>query len=121
MSHHLTTVEHIDEHMHQCITNCSDCHDICMATLRHCLEMGGDHASAEHIRALVDCAQACDASRDFMLRGSDLHHAYCGACADACEACADSCERIGGDDEVMRECAETCRRCAESCRAMASH
>jgi hypothetical protein len=119
MSHHLSTVEHVDQAMHDCITNCSECHDICLATLQHCLQMGGEHSSVEHIRALMDCAQACDASRDFMLRGSGLHHDYCGACAKACERCAESCERIGGDDEVMRECAETCRRCAESCRAMA--
>ena len=119
MSHHLSTVDHVDQAMHDCITNCSDCHDLCLATVQHCLKMGGEHASPEHIRTLLDCAQACDASRDFMLRGSDLHHAYCAACADACERCADDCERLGGDDEVMRACAEACRRCAESCRAMA--
>jgi hypothetical protein len=119
MSHHLNTVEHVDQSTHDCVTNCSECHDICTATVVHCLQVGGEHADVEHIRTLLDCAQACDASRDFMLRGSPLHHAYCAACADACERCAESCERIGGDDEVMRECAETCRRCAESCRAMA--
>lgn len=119
MSHHLTAVEHVDQAMHDCITNCSECHDICMATVQHCLSLGGEHASAEHIRTLLDCAQACDTSRDFMLRGSELHTMYCRGCAHACDACAESCERIGGDDEVMRQCAEMCRRCAESCRAMA--
>ena len=120
MSHHLTSVEHIDEAMHTCITNCSDCHDICVATIQHCLQMGGEHAAAEHIRTLLDCAQACDASRDFMLRASDLHSRYCALCAEACGRCAESCERIGGDDPVMAQCAQTCRRCAESCRAMAT-
>ena len=119
MSHHLTAVDHVDEAMHDCITNCSDCHDLCLATVQHCLQMGGEHAAAEHIRTLLDCAQACDASRDFMLRGSALHDAYCGACAQACERCADDCERLGGDDPVMQACAAACRRCAESCRAMA--
>lgn len=119
MSHHLKA-EHISDAMHQCIHHCSDCHDTCTETLIHCLSMGGEHASPEHIRALLDCAQACDASRDFMLRGSELHSRYCGACAEACDRCADSCERIGGDDEVMRNCAEACRRCAETCRAMAA-
>jgi hypothetical protein len=118
MSHHLTTVGHVDQEMQDCITNCSDCHDICVAAVAHCLQMGVEHARPEHIRTLLDCAQACDASRDFMLRGSDLHHTYCGACAEACERCAASCEQMG-DDDVMRECAETCRRCAESCRSMA--
>lgn len=118
MSHHLSVFEHVDQAMHDCITTCSECHDICVAAVQHCLQVGGDHAGAEHIRALADCAQACDACRDFMLRASDLHRAYCGACAQACERCAESCEQFG-DDEVMRECAQTCRRCADSCRAMA--
>ena len=116
---HLALVEHLDEEMQRCIANCSECHEICLATVVHCLNRGGEHASAEHIQTLLDCAQACSASRDFMLRGSPLHHSFCGACADACERCAEACERMGGDDDVMKACAEACRRCAESCRAMA--
>jgi hypothetical protein len=119
MTHHLTAVPHLDQATHDCIDACSDCHDVCLATVQRCLSRGGDHAAAAHIRTLLDCAQACDTSRDFMLRGSDLHHACCGACADACERCAESCEELAGDDEVMRQCVEICRRCAESCRAMA--
>jgi hypothetical protein len=118
MSKHLRA-EHISRDMQECIANCSDCHDVCMETLVHCLGRGGPHAAPEHIGALLDCAQACDTSRDFMLRGSELHAAVCGVCADACERCAESCEAIDADDEVMRNCAETCRRCAESCRSMA--
>lgn len=117
MTHHLRA-EHISDEMRVCIENCSDCHDVCMETLAHCLERGGEHAAPSHVRALLDCAQACDASRDFMLRGSELHSAICGICADACERCAESCEAIGPDD-VMRNCAEVCRRCAASCRSMA--
>jgi hypothetical protein len=118
MTHHLRA-EHISADMRDCIENCSDCHDVCVETLVHCLGRGGDHAAPEHIVALLDCAQACDASRDFMLRGSELHPAMCGACADACERCAESCEAIGAGDDVMQNCAEICRRCAESCRSMA--
>lgn len=119
MTHHLAA-EHISAEMQACIELCSDCHDACLETVRHCLERGGEHAADQHITALLDCAQACDASRDFMLRGSDLHPAMCGVCADACERCADSCDAIGPDDDVMRSCAELCRRCAESCRSMAA-
>ena len=119
MTHHLTA-EHISADMRDCIELCSNCHDVCLATASHCLGLGGEHASASHIGALLDCAQACDASRDFMLRGSDLHATMCGACADACKRCAESCEAIGPDDDVMRNCAEMCRRCAESCRSMAN-
>ena len=120
MTHHLTA-EHISTEMHDCIERCSDCHDVCLETVQHCLGRGGEHAAPDHIRALLDCAQACDTSRDFMLRGSPLHHATCGVCAEACERCAESCEAMADDDEQMRRCAEECRRCAESCRAMAGH
>src|SRR3954468_21605915 len=51
-------------------------------------------------------AQTCNRSRDFMLRGSPLHHSTCGLCAEACERCAESCERF--DDDTMRRCAEEC-------------
>ena len=120
MTHHLMA-EHISAEMHDCIERCSDCHDVCLETVQHCLGRGGEHAAPDHIRALLDCAQACDTSRDFMLRGSPLHHATCGTCAEACERCAESCEALADDDEQMRRCAEECRRCAESCRAMAGH
>jgi hypothetical protein len=116
MSHHLQ-LEHISEDMHACIDRCSDCHEVCLATVVYCLNQGGRHAAPEHILTLLDCAQACDTSRDFMLRGSALHRELCGMCAEACDRCADSCERL--DDDVTRRCAEECRRCAESCRAMA--
>lgn len=109
-----------DAEMQQCIANCTDCHNICVETAQHCLGMGGEHASAEHIRTLLDCAQICATSADFMQRGSNLHAKTCGVCADACERCAEDCERLASDDDLMRRCAETCRRCAESCRQMAA-
>lgn len=118
MSHHLTA-EHITDEMHDCITRCSECHDVCSETAINCLSKGAEHAAVAHIRALLDCAQACDASRDFMLRGSDLHASFCAACAEACERCAESCEGMADSDEQMKRCAEQCRRCAESCRERA--
>ena len=119
MTHHLT-FEHVSEQMHECIDRCSDCHDVCEATVAYCLNKGGHHAVVAHIRTLLDCAQACDTSRDFMLRGSDLHHETCRVCGDACDRCAESCGRMA-EDEVIQRCAGECRRCAESCRAMAGH
>lgn len=106
--------------MRQCIEHCLDCHAICLETISHCLEMGGKHAEASHIRLLMDCVQICQTSADFMLRGSDLHGRICGVCAEVCARCAEDCERLAGDDELMRRCAESCRRCAESCRKMAA-
>jgi hypothetical protein len=106
--------------MQECIDNCTQCHNICVETIDHCLEMGGKHADAAHIRILQDCAQACATSADFMLRGSDLHPQTCGVCAEACERCAESCEELADGDEQMLRCAEMCRTCAASCREMAS-
>jgi hypothetical protein len=106
--------------MQECIDNCTQCHNICVETINHCLEMGGKHADATHIRILQDCAQACETSTDFMLRGSDLHPQTCGVCADACERCAESCEELADGDEQMLRCAAMCRTCAASCREMAS-
>ncbi len=105
--------------MQECIQNCLDCHRICVETAAHCLQMGGKHAEASHIRLLLDCADICQTSANFMLRGSDLHVRTCAVCAEVCDLCAQSCEQFG-DDEQMRACVEVCRRCAESCRAMAA-
>ena len=103
----------------RCIQECTDCHHVCLETVRYCLEQGGKHAAPEHITLLLDCAQICETSADFMIRGSDLHGRVCGVCAEVCERCAESCEGMGGD-ATMHKCAEACRRCAESCRQMAA-
>jgi hypothetical protein len=108
------------EQMQHCIQACTVCHGVCMETVAHCLKMGGKHAEANHIRTLLDCANICQTSADFMLRGSDFHGLTCGVCAEVCERCAESCDRFG-DDEMMKRCAEACRMCAQSCREMAEH
>ena len=104
--------------MQQCIDECLNCHSICLETVAHCLQQGGKHAEARHIRLLLDCAEICQTSANFMLRGSDLHGRVCAVCAEVCERCATDCERFG-DDAQMQACTEACRRCAESCRQMA--
>lgn len=108
---------HRSAEMEACIKNCSDCHHICIETMSYCLQKGGRHAEAHHIRLLQDCIQICHTSEDFMLRGSDLHTYTCGVCAEVCERCAQDCEQMGNDAQ-MKACAEMCRRCAESCRSM---
>jgi hypothetical protein len=113
-----TGTSHRSSEMEDCIKNCSDCHDVCLGTVTHCLQKGGRHAEAQHIRLLMDCSQICHTSGDFMLRASDLHYLTCGVCAEVCERCAQDCESMA-DDAQMRACAEACRRCAESCRRMA--
>jgi hypothetical protein len=106
--------------MQQCIDNCLTSHRLCTEMVTHCLSLGGEHASVEHIRLLLDCADICATSAHFMLRGSELHVLTCYVCAEVCERCAADCERIGPNDEHMQACAAACRRCAESCRAMAA-
>jgi hypothetical protein len=82
--------------------------------------MGGEHAKPGHIRLLLDCAEICETSANFMLRTSDLHHLTCGVCAEVCTRCAEDCERFV-DDIMMQACAQACRHCAESCQEMAGH
>ena len=108
----------MSQDIERCITQCVNCHRICLAKIQHCLEMGGKHASAPHIRLLLDCAEICQTSANFMLRGSNFHTSTCTVCAEVCTRCAESCEELG-DGEQMRACAEACRSCAESCRQMA--
>ena len=117
MSH---TTSQIPQAMQECIAECSECHNTCLGTVRHCLELGGRHADPAHIGLLLDCADICRVSADFMLRGSERHALTCGVCADVCQACADDCERMAGADTVMLRCADVCRRCASSCRRMAA-
>lgn len=108
----------MSQEMRDCIAECQSCHNICLETANHCLSMGGRHAEPAHIRLLLDCAEICQTSANFMLRSSDLHGRTCGVCAEVCERCADDCERFT-DDPMMQECAQACRRCAASCREMA--
>jgi hypothetical protein len=108
---------HLSPEMQQCIQECRNCHAVCLETVTHCLQTGGKHAEAEHIRLMLDCVEICQTSANFMLRGSDLHPRTCAVCAEVCERCAQDCDRF--DEDWMKRCAETCRRCAESCRRMA--
>lgn len=105
--------------MQGCIDECLRCYSTCEATIAHCLEMGGDHAEAAHIRLLSDCARICLISPDFMVRQSDFHAKLCGLCAQICRQCAHDCERIDSSDQAMAKCAKECRSRAESCEEVA--
>jgi hypothetical protein len=115
-SHHMT---HQTLEMQQCVQTCLECHSVCLEMVTHCLSMGGQHAEAAHTGLLLDCAEICQTSANFMLRNSPLHSQTCRVCAEVCERCAQDCERFR-DDAMMQNCAQVCRRCAESCRRMAS-
>jgi hypothetical protein len=109
---------HTDPEMHRCIQQCWSCRDTCQSKLfGYCIEKGGHHVAADHVRIMMDCVQICQTSADFMTRNSAMHAVTCTACARICDACAASCEAM--DDEEMQACARICRECAESCREMA--
>jgi hypothetical protein len=108
----------LSKDLQQCIEECLNCYSLCEQTAQHCVEMGGKHAEANHIRTLRDCAEICATSASFMLRDSKLHTRTCAVCAEVCRACERECRRIG-DDQLMQQCADACASCAKSCERMA--
>src|SRR5262245_40074129 len=101
--------------MHICIDACIECDRVCQGTITYCLEQAGEDPAASHGRLLVDCAEMCQTSANFMMRGSRFHNRTCRVCAEICERCGESCEQVSNDSQ-MRACVEACRMCADSCR-----
>lgn len=97
-----------------CITACSDCSRVCQAHVPHCLSLGGEHATAEHIAMLLSCARVCENAAALMALDSGWYPTFCELCAEVCDECADACE----DMDDMDDCVAACRACAEACRAM---
>lgn len=116
-----TSLEQANSALQECIDNCSLCSRLCLHLIPHCLDMGGDHASSEHISILQVCSIMCDTSAKLMSLDSEFHHDFCRLCAEVCTACAIDCERLSKDDNMMIACAELCRKCAESCERMSAH
>jgi hypothetical protein len=136
-----TTLAQAKPSMRECIDNCTRCHNVCLETFNYSMWLGGSYSESVHLRLLLDCAEICATSANFMLRGSDLHRETCRVCAVVCENCATDCERYAvpgtgagapmsrhsgpphvskeNMDEQMKYCAEVCRQCASSCRQMA--
>jgi hypothetical protein len=112
--------DHDDEHaaMQGCIEDCLNCHAVCAMTVQYCLTEGGEKADPDLVGVLLDCAEICQTSANFMLRGSPYHALTCSACADICRACEEICRSVS-DDEQLEHCAGVCAECAESCDRMA--
>ena len=117
--HQMNSNQDMSQEMQQCIQNCHDCQNVCLATVPHCSQMGGEHASASHIKTLLACAKICNTSADFMVINSPFHTRVGAVCAEVCDQCAQECENMANGDEQMTACAEACRRCAKSCHEMA--
>jgi hypothetical protein len=113
-----TTKQEMKQELEECIRECNECADECLKTIAYCLEQGGKHVGSAHMKLMMDCAEICRTSANFMLRESEMSMDLCMLCADICEECATSCESFGQDDAQMLECANACRACATSCREM---
>jgi hypothetical protein len=101
----------------QCITHCMDCYRMCIETaMTHCLRAGGAHVEPSHFRLMINCADLCRATADFLLSESEFEARICALCADVCEACAASCREVG----EMEDCVLACEICSGSCAAMVS-
>lgn len=123
MSHHEHEPEHEHEHEHDlmddCIEACLHCHVVCTMTVQYAVSEGGELAELNRIGLMLDSAQICQTSADFLVRGSPYYTLTCSACADICRACADACREIEGD-EHMAHCVEACESCADLCEQMAA-
>lgn len=97
-----------------CIATCNECSKSCLAHVRHCLDIGGEHAEADHIGMLLTCAQVCRTAAELMTIDSEWYPTVCDLCAQVCEECAEACAAM--DD--MEACVAACRECAQSCRRM---
>jgi hypothetical protein len=110
--------QHTHDAMQECIEECLNCHAVCTMTLQHCIATGGEHTEVNLIGILLDCAEICQTSANFMLRGSPYHLVTCAACAELCRACEEACRAVNADEQLAH-CGEVCAACAESCDRMA--
>lgn len=75
--------------------------------MARCLQLDGQHAEAAHLRLLVDCAEICQTSTNFMLRRSDLHGHTRAIGAEIYERCVQDCSQFV-DAFQMQAYAEVC-------------
>ncbi len=114
-------LEYANSVLQECIDNCTECSRMCLQLIPYCLDMGGEHASSEHIGTLQVCSIMCEACAKLMTLESEFHHDLCRLCAQICITCAIDCERLADDNPLMIDCAEICRKAAESCERMSAH
>lgn len=110
--------EEAQDRLLECIEECLNCHVTCTMTVQHCLASGGELADVNLVGILLDCAELCQVSANFMLRGSPYHPLTCGTCAEICRTCEEGCRSSDESDEQLAHCAEVCATCAELCEAM---
>jgi hypothetical protein len=95
----------------------SDCAAACNHCATACLEEKDPHHLARCIRLDRDCADICLLTASFVARGSEHAEHLLRECAEICNACAEEC----GMHKQMahcQECAVACRDCAEICSGL---
>jgi hypothetical protein len=112
----MNTINEPDPKIQKCIDACGNCYEVCAATFKHCMDMGGPHALPKHINTLKDCMDICKMTQDFMLRDSEHLKCIADECEKICELCAQSCEETDPNDEQMKACVAACRQCATACK-----
>ena len=111
------THEHGDDGVQACIEECLNCHATCIMAAQYCLAEGGELADIDLVSVLMDCAEICQVSANFLLRGSPYHVITCAACAELCRACEEACRGVTGNEQLAH-CADECASCAEHCERM---
>lgn len=105
--------------MEWAIQACLQCKDVLEDTLLYCLQEGGKHSAVALITLMLDCAEICQITVNFIRRNSALQGAVSLVCEQVANRCAEACA-IFTDDERLRQCAQACRTCAEACRNVVS-
>jgi hypothetical protein len=100
----------LDDGLFQALGPCHECKEACITAVGHCLDQGGTYAEPAHIRVLRGCADICQTTINFMLRGAELLPIVAAACAEICLHAAESCD-VFPDDPVLRRSARACRNC----------
>lgn len=89
------------------------CHVAAMDALRVSLSSGWDPDARDRVTMLLDTADICRTTGDFLQRGSVHVPDVCRTCAIVCGECRDECERLGAEE--LSACAEACDRCVRAC------
>ena len=101
-----------------CVETSDRCRNACLNAVTHALGMGGRYADDDLLGLLLDCAEVCRTTGDFIRRGSPRRSHTAAISADIAERCAEVCDEFTGD-ATMRACADACRRAADACRQLA--
>jgi hypothetical protein len=95
------------------IESCRDCRDICVETVFHAMQLGGEFSQMDVLGVLMDCAGIAELSERYMLRGSPYFRRIAPSTIEVCESAARMCDTVQGD-AFFRTCARSCRRCADN-------